>query len=431
LHGSIKAVKQLIQKSHSLEKNVNFLGQTPLHIAICSPSRINTLLDAGHDVNARDKNGVTPLMYASAMNRILAVSILIRRGADLFLHDYLENYDFIMYAAVRNNWYLIWCAVEVIVSRDPNLLLSTFSRIISAPRPPLLLEEGQAWTKLFLTSVISKLRNFNVCFDDMRTLMHVVDLPQYAYLLIDHGFTALDQQDQKGEHSLFAITKFLDSTLARRLIEKGADINLKNHEGHNVLWQVLNRLTRPRDEEIQKLLEYLDMLLKNGADVSSTGDCTCACTSGGCLPISRLSFKIHAFLETRANNPCWIFEWFCILLDHGKAVEAKSNALSILRQVKFDEKNLVHTCCYFGMSEVQLVREDRFWETSRIIELDRLNDEMEIWETRGYDEILSELMVHFKNQFSKAKESISRGLRVGGSVPDENPVVSSTPSASQ
>jgi hypothetical protein len=427
----MKAVKQLIQKSHPLEQNVNFLGQTPLHIAICSPSKIKTLLDAGHDINARDKNGVTPLMYASAMNRIIALSILIRRGADLFLHDYLENYDFIMYAAVRNNWYLIWRAVEVIESRDPTLLLSTFSRILSAPRPPLFLEEGKTWTKLFLMSVLSKMRNFNVCFDDMRTLMHVVDLPQYAYRLIEHGFTALNQQDQKGEHSLFAITKFLDSSLARCLIEKGADINIKNHKGHNVLSQVLHWLTLPRKEVITKLLQYLDMLLGNSADVNSTDDCTCACTTGGCLPISGLSFKIQAFLGDRFNNPCWILEWLCILVDHGKLIEAKSNALSILRQVKFDQKDLDHTCCYFGIGSDQLLSEDRFWETSRIIELDRLDDEMKIWETRGYDEIISELLVNFKNQVTEEQESISREFQAGKPVPDESPMVSTIPNCSQ
>jgi hypothetical protein len=426
----MKAVRKLIQKAHPLEDNVNFLGQTPLHIAIRSPSRLKALLDAGHDINVRDKNGITPLMYAAAENRPIAVSILIRRGADLFMHDYLENYDFITYAAVRNHWFLIWNAVEVIESRDPTLLLSTFSRIISVPRPPLFLEGGQAWTKLFMTSVLSKLRNWNVQFEDGRTMMHVADLPQFAHFLIEHGFTALNEQDKEGEHSLFAITKFCDVELAKRLIEKGANINLKNHKGHGVLSQFLKRLSAPREEEVEKILEYLDMLLINGADVVSTDNCTCACTSAGCFPISGLSFKLQALFHSRINNPCWIFEWLCLLEDRGKSVEAKSNALSVLRRAKFDQTNLVHTCCYFETSRDHILSEDRFWDVSSVIELDRLDDEMKFWETKDYDEIISELLVQLGKQFTEAGGPISSEIQAEQPLQNETLKVSTIPNSS-
>ncbi|KAF8852013.1 ankyrin [Acephala macrosclerotiorum] len=412
-HGSMKAVRKLIQKSHPLEDNVNFLGQTPLHIAIHRPSRLKALLDAGHDINVRDKNGITPLMYAAATNRPIAVSILIRRGADLFVRDYLKNFDFIAYAAVRNHWFLIWNAVGVIESRDPTLLVSAFSRIISASKPPLFLEEGKTWIKLFMMSVLSKLGNFNVQFEDGRTMMHVVDLPQYAHLIIEHGFTALNEQDKEGEHSLFAVTKFLDVELAQRLIEKGANINLKNHKGHSVLCQFLKKLTAPREKESKKILEYLDMLLRNGADVVSTDNCSCAYTSGGCLPISRLSFELETVFGSRINNPCWVFEWLYLLEDRGKLVEAKTNALSVLRRAKFDQTNLVHTCCCccFGASRDHTLSDDRFWDIPSVIKLDRLDDEMKFWETKGYDEIISELIVQLGKQFTEASGSISREIQ--------------------
>jgi hypothetical protein len=425
----MKAVRKLIQQSHPLEDNVNFLGQTPLHIAIRSPSRLKALLDAGHDINVRDKNGITPLMYAAATNRLIAVSILIRRGADLFMHDYLENDDFIAYAAERNHWFLIWHAVGVIESRDPTLLLSAFSRIISVPKPPLFLEEGKIWTQLFMLSVLSKLRNINVQFEDGRTMMHVVDLPQFAHIMIEHGFTALNEQDKEGEHSLFAVTKFLDMELAQRLIEKGANINLKNHKGHGVLSQFLEKLTAPREEECKKILEYLDMLLRNGADVVSTDNCSCACSSGGCLPISRLSFELQV-LFGRFNNPCWVFEWLCLLEDRGKLVEAKTNALSVLRRAKFGQTNLVHTCCCFGASRDHTLSDDRFWDIPSVIKLDRLDDEMKFWETKRYDEIISELVVQLGKQFTKASGSISREIQAEQPFQNETVKVSTIPNSS-
>jgi len=426
----MKAVRKLIQKSHPLEDNINFLGQTPLHIAIHSPSRLKALLDAGHDIDVRDKNGITPLMYAAATNRPIAVSILIRRGADLFMHDYLENFDFITYAAVRNHWFLIWNAVGVIESRDPTLLLRAFSRIISVSKPPLFLEEGKTWTKLFTISVVSKLRNFNVQFEDGRTMMHVVDLPQYAHLIIEHGFTALNEQDKEGEHSLFAVTKFLDVELAQRLIEKGANINLKNHKGHGVLSQFLEKLTAPREKESRKILEYLDMLLRNGADVVSTDNCSCACTSDGCLPISRLSFELQAFFDSRINNPCWIFEWLSLLEDRGKFVEAKTNALSVLRRVKFDQTNLVHTCCCFGANRDHSLSDDRFWDISSVVKLGQLNDEMKFWETKGYDEIISNLIVQLSKQFTEGSGSISREKQAEQQFQNESVRVSTIPNSS-
>jgi Ankyrin repeats (3 copies) len=426
----MKAVRNLIQKSHPLENNVNFLGQTPLHIATSSPSRLKVLLDAGHDINVRDRNGITPLMYAAAANRPIAVSILIRRGADLFMRDYLEKYDFITYAAVRNHWFLIWNAVGVIESRDPTLLLSTFSRIISVPRPPLFLEGGITWTKLFMVSVLSKLRNLNVQFEDGRTMMHVINLPQYAYLLIEHGFTALNAQDKEGEHSLFAVTKFLDVELARRFIENGADINLKNHKGHGVLSQFLKKLSLPREKDGKKTLEYLDMLLKNGADVISTDNCSCACTSGGCLPISGLSLELQVCDDMRINNPCWVLEWLCLLEDSGKLVEAKTNALSVLRRAKFDQTNLVHTCCCFGNGSSHSLSEDIFWDIPSVIKLDQLHDEMKFWETKEYDEIVSELLVQLDKQFTEASESISKEIRAEQPPQNESVKVSTVPNCS-
>jgi hypothetical protein len=388
---------------------MNFLGQTPLHVAVCRPSRVKALLDAGHDINARDKNGITALMYAAAMNRPLAVAILIRRGADLFLRDHLEKYDFITYAAVRNNWSLVWSAVEVIESRDRGLLPRTFSRIISAPRPPLFLEKGRIWTQVFMVSVVSKM-GMNVCFEDGRTLIHVVGLRPFAHMLIEHGFTAVNQQDHAGEHSLFAIAKFLDPQLFRLFLEKGADINLKNHKGHSVLRQVVDRLRLPREAEGQRLLDFLSMLLSNGVDVAAADNCACGCSSGGCLPISGLWLEVRAALEARVNNPFWIFEWLCMLKDHGKSAEAKSNALSVLRRVKFDEASLVHTCharCAYGADVGSPLNEDTFWDISRVVELDKLNDEMGALEARMYNEIMTELMVHLKNLSMKKQEQIS------------------------
>jgi len=46
-------------------------------------ARIEALLAGGVNVDERDKRGFTPLMYAAANDRIAAIELLIRRGADV------------------------------------------------------------------------------------------------------------------------------------------------------------------------------------------------------------------------------------------------------------------------------------------------------------------------------------------------------------
>ncbi|MDE0165211.1 MAG: ankyrin repeat domain-containing protein [Bryobacterales bacterium] len=60
------------------------VGMSPLHEATLDDSvlEINKLLEAGHDLNARDLDGATPLHWAAARNSHQAVERLIEAGAD-------------------------------------------------------------------------------------------------------------------------------------------------------------------------------------------------------------------------------------------------------------------------------------------------------------------------------------------------------------
>jgi hypothetical protein len=198
-------------------------------------------------------------------------------------------------------------------------------------------------------TVLSKPKNLNVCFEDGATLMNVMILPREIKLLIQFGFTAFNQQDHVGEHSIFALANFLDSQLFQLCVDKGADINLKNYKSHTVLRRVIDRLSMPSENEIKMLLDSLNTLLSGGDDITLVDYCTCACFPGGCLPVSGLKLEVQALLSTTINNQFWIFEWLFILEEHGKLIGAKAHALSVLRRAKFDETGLRHTCCQNGM----------------------------------------------------------------------------------
>ena len=49
------------------------------------------LIKNGADVNAKNNDGVTPLMYATFRNNYEVIKLLIKKGADVNARDYSES----------------------------------------------------------------------------------------------------------------------------------------------------------------------------------------------------------------------------------------------------------------------------------------------------------------------------------------------------
>ena len=65
-------------------------GATPLHFATMlskTPAVADALLKAGANVNARDKDGATPLHFVAATNKTAVVGALLKAGADAGARD--------------------------------------------------------------------------------------------------------------------------------------------------------------------------------------------------------------------------------------------------------------------------------------------------------------------------------------------------------
>lgn len=65
-HGTPANIRALVAANADPDTRGGWLGGTPLHEAVRhgTPANIRALVDAGADINARDKNGNTPLDYA-------------------------------------------------------------------------------------------------------------------------------------------------------------------------------------------------------------------------------------------------------------------------------------------------------------------------------------------------------------------------------
>jgi ankyrin repeat protein len=119
LLGSPELVNERIPRSDKDEKN--FLGQTPMHLATSNVKHLLPLIHAGHDLDAADNYGTTPLMYAAAANQEECLMVLLDAGANPRLRDTRYNRDFLRYAAIRGHWNLILktlCRIEAVAGKD-------------------------------------------------------------------------------------------------------------------------------------------------------------------------------------------------------------------------------------------------------------------------------------------------------------------------
>lgn len=111
LIGSEEDVKKQLFKS-PLQVDENVLDQSALHLAIWRPRYLELLLGGKLNIDSKDWNGRTPLMYAAAAGMTKVAISLVKAGADLWVKDILYgNHDFIHYAVYSRHWDL---AIEVL-----------------------------------------------------------------------------------------------------------------------------------------------------------------------------------------------------------------------------------------------------------------------------------------------------------------------------
>ncbi|KAF5634589.1 hypothetical protein F52700_5782 [Fusarium sp. NRRL 52700] len=353
------------------EKIVNFLGQSTLHVGVFQPQRMALLLAAGHPVDLSDKNGVTPLMYAAAMNIPDAVMMLIKKGANLLGHRE-KRFNVLGLIAKRGNWDLIWQIVDFAAETYPDLIPELFRSLLSglynqdydtcyvAHDPG-----GQSGCMNFWSRVISKLGSPNFSFHDGTTLMHMAPNSKSARALIDLGFESFNQeQGDLLEH----IALLHDPLLLQFAVANGGDLHVRSFWGGLIVDTLLYDLFA-FDKEASILSPH------GGVVDFSAADC-----------VQSLKWELD-----RSN--IWLLAWLEMLENKRTVEKAKEASLAALREMFLDEAGLHHihcTICKYDLGPD--IDNDRFWDIPEQIKIDELDRAMEELAEKTYSELKMEVM---------------------------------------
>lgn len=226
-------------------------GNTPLHIATqrgATEEQVKYLLTCGADVNARNRNGDTPLFIAIKENNRPTGELLLSYQADVFATN-TDNFSPLRMALTAGGEIQDWVlSSEIIKATDG---------IGNTP-----LHYAAEWNlESAITTLLEKGAAVNVQNSNGETpLFNAVksNNPSSVAILMKNG-ADWNIRDFLGNTALHACVRYDACEAAEMLIETGVDINAQNISGKTTLHEAAKA----------GRLDMVNLLLDNGADINA------------------------------------------------------------------------------------------------------------------------------------------------------------------
>ena len=256
-HGNIDAISELLHAGAD-PNIIDVDGNTFLHKALdvdCSKEVLQAIVESGVDVNATNKNGITPLMKASRRGNRDAISVLLHAGADPNIVD--GNGDTLLRYGVHGH-----CSKETLQA---------------------IVESGvdvNATNKNGITALMKASRRGNI--DAISVLLHAGADPNIV--------------DGDGDTLLrYAVDGDCSKEVLQAIVESGIDVNATNKNGITALMKASRRGN----------IDAIAILLHAGADpniIDADGNtCLHKAVDGEC---SKEAFKaiVESSIDVNATN---------------------------------------------------------------------------------------------------------------------------------
>ncbi|KAJ0421512.1 hypothetical protein BJY00DRAFT_109793 [Aspergillus carlsbadensis] len=344
LKNSTSTVTSLGALAPAHRNEVNFLGQTPLHLAVSNVEIARALVQSGHDPDAVDGFGRTPLMYAAALGYTETARFLIYGKANPLMTDKVLHLNFISHAAYRGNWDLI---IDVLEAMRHSCSPGTYHRLIYYSIWKLS-ESLDTKRRLYFVKLIN-------CCDDVNrtnvrtgnTLLHYVSHLDEANALVRGGFAMFDHRNGEGRLPIHeARYSRGGAELLEFYLNHGTDVNAADENGRTVIFYLISELGTASAKPT--ILNAINACLAHGANILKLDSCRCACSgNGGCIAVAsckiwRRGVTISVWIESFI----WATELLCILEEHGGEDLTKRLLLTLLRGKHFDDLKMTHVCCH-------------------------------------------------------------------------------------
>lgn len=363
----------LNRQEYHLDTTPNFLGQTPLHLAVIQGNSELTqaLLNAGHPIDELDWLCRTPLEYTATLGNIKCAKILISAGADLECHPSSPNGPTFLGGALSEfrRGYILDASNHVQTSfaesAQQALCSSLAEHILSWSSHRSISSLLKVFSYDDITSIVAMVDDINFElvsqssneYNMGKQLLHFPWPQEYVEIFLEHGYASVNSKAHDGTTPLMAAAGGGFSSLVQYYIGMNALVNDQDNAGFNSLahairWWVYRA---EMDEETnlahrRKEFGYLKtvkLLLQAGACVSTTDHCRCPCSKDGCTAIHHFycPFPTTTIPRFDSGGPFVATEWLSLLDELGREEDLRESLITFIRRSRFEELQLHHTCC--------------------------------------------------------------------------------------